>query len=390
MHGTYGPGFEPLVDQFADHLRSGRDTGASLSVYVDGHKRVDVWGGVADPEQETPWVEDTLAVVYSCSKGLLALCLLGLADTSRVDLKAPVSDYWPEFAAFGKESITLEHVLAHRAGLPLLESSLSRSDILSWHPVIAALEGQSPLWEPGSGHAYHALTLGWLIGEVIRRVTGKLPGEYARTELAPQLNLDTWVGLPEAQHDRLAKSLPSVAEWTSDDIKDGLRELLRSDDRVMRAATLNGALRLPLPGVQEGCDYNDPEVLSSAIPAANCTTTARSLAKLYAACVSSVEGSEPLLSAQIVSDALTVRSAGPMVFGVPGPEPRYGLGFMLTSDVRPMLGPSSFGHDGASGALAFADREARVGFAYVPNRMGGLPDTRANDLVDALRSCLST
>lgn len=388
VSGDFDACFEPLVCRFEDHLNTGLDTGAALAVYVDGRKQVDVWGGVADPASGTDWTEETLAIVYSCSTGVLALCLLHLVESRQVKLDTPVADSWPEFAHAGKESITLGHVLAHRAGLPLLEASLRRDEILSWEPVTAALESQSPLWPPGTGFAYHALTIGWLIGEVVRRMSGKLPGDYLRTELTPHLGLETWVGLPESEHHRVAPSLPSDPSWTSEEAAKSARDMLRQDDRPLRAVTLNGAMQIPLAGVQETCDYNRPEVWSSCVPAVNCITTARSLAKLYAAIAAGVDDHAPLLSSEVVRETLTVRSEGPMEFGPPGLELRYGLGFMLSSALRPMLGPTSFGHDGASGALAFADREARTSFTYIPNRMGGLTDTRANDLAESLRSCL--
>jgi CubicO group peptidase (beta-lactamase class C family) len=210
-----------------------------------------------------------------------------------------------------------------------------------------------------------------------------------RSKLAKNYCLDTWIGLPESEHYRVATLLPSQPSWTDTATAEMLANVLEHDDRVRRAITMNGAFRIPIPTIELVSDLNRSDCQSHEIPAANCISTARSLAKLYAAAIGTVDGRPALLSDALRSDALTVRSQGDPFFGLPGVDNRWGLRFQVSSPIRPMLSAESFGHDGAGGELAFADHSYGFGFAYTHNQMGGIPDVRANDLVDTLKTCLT-
>ncbi len=366
-----------MADVFADNFASRGEVGAAVTLYAGGRKVVDLWGGVADTRSGRRWTADTPAVVFSCTKGIIAICAYLLVQQGRLDLDAPVVRYWPEFGQRGKADIPVRWLLAHRAGLPALDRDLTLGEVLAWQPVIEAIERQAPLWPPGTAYTYHSMTYGWLAGEVIRRITGSTPGELLRDTLAAPLGLRTWLGLPAAE-------LASVA-WTLAAPPDDQAEPV--DPVVERAGTMGGAY--PFPADPDGLvSFNDPRIQTGEIPGAGAISTARALARLYAACVSDVDGLR-LLTPASVDDATIVRSQGQQVFGPPDAGRRWGTGFMLHSPpIRPMVGERSFGHDGAGGHFAFADDTYQVGFAYILNQMANDGDDRAIRLTAAVRSCL--
>ena len=385
LHGDVEPGFERVADVFLENFRSRGDLGSACAVYVEGRRVVDVWAGVADARTGRPWDAGTAAVIFSCSKGVLAICAYLLVQEGRLDLDAPVVTYWPEFGGAGKQAITSRQVLAHRAGLPALDRDLTLDDSLAWDTVIHAIEIQSPLWPPEAGHFYHAMTYGWLIGEVIRRITGLTPGSYFRQKLGDPLDLRTWIGIPD--------SVRASVAWMEAPLPDADTEAARVNARIAagnpvveRSVTMGGAFAFP---AQDGfVTFNDPRIQGAEIPAANGISTARSLAALYAQCVSDMDLPRLLLPSS-VEDATIVQSAGPQLSGIPDDGARWGTGFQLASPpTQPMLGPGSFGHAGAGGQLAFCDADHGVGFAYLSNQMGGYGDERARQLTVALRSIL--
>jgi CubicO group peptidase (beta-lactamase class C family) len=373
VDGIVDSAFALVADEFRANFVERGEIGAAVALYVGGRKVVDLWAGVADKTTGRRWTEDTPAVVFSCTKGLMAICVYSLVQKRLLDLDAPVSRYWPEFGRAGKERIPVRWVLSHRAGLPAVDRVLSSKELLVWDPVVRALEDQRPLWEPGTAHAYHANTYGWLVGEVIARITGRSPGTYFRETFARPLSLHTWIGMPLGAQQDVARTEASVTPTQN--------RSQTSSDVPERALTLNGALTFPDA-------FNDPAVRAAEIPAGNGISTARSLAKIFAACVTSVDGAR-ILTRESLDDALRVQSSGPQLYGPVDGSYRWGTGFMLDSPpARPMLGPRSFGHDGAGGQLAFGDDEFGVGFAYVTNQMGGVDDDRSNRLTAAVRSCL--
>jgi CubicO group peptidase (beta-lactamase class C family) len=385
LKGDVQDGFEPVADAFAMNFEAHGELGAAVVVYADGRKVVDLWAGTADQRTGRPWLLDTPAIVFSVTKGVLAICAYRLVRQELLNLEAPVARYWPEFAAHGKAGITVRMLLSHRAGLPALDPAITLSEAISWDPVIRAIEEQRPLWEPGTAHSYHTITYGWLIGEVIRRITGQSPGAFLRSELSNPLELDLWIGAPQSVIERAAWLEPPMPD-TDPVLAAVIAEWSANEPVAERAATMGGAFGFPLADGQ--VTFNNPDVQRAEIPGANGIGTADSLARLYAACVSDIDGRR-ILAPEQVDDALVVRSIGQQVFGPPDRGERWGTGFALDSPpAQPLLGPRSFGHGGAGGELAFADDTFGVGFGYINNRMGGIGDVRANLLTAAVRSCL--
>jgi CubicO group peptidase (beta-lactamase class C family) len=384
IHGAAEDGYGKVADAFAENFDQHDELGGAVVVYVGGRKVVDLWGGIADQRSGRPWSEDTPAVVFSVTKGVLAICAYWLEGQVRLDLDSPVARYWPEFAANGKAGITVRMLLSHRAGLSALDGDLSRVDALTWEPVIRAIERQAPLWDPGSGHSYHTMTYGWLVGEVIRRITRMSPGTFLQAEICGRLGLEFWISAPASAIERAAWLEPPLSD-PDPELAAIVLEWLANEPHAGRAATTSGAFEFP---VEDGIvTFNDPAIQRAEIPGANGIGTAGSLARMYGACVSEIDGVR-LMSPDQVDDALVVRSAGRQVFGPPDRGERWGTGFMLDSPpAMPLLGPRSFGHGGAGGELAFADETDGVGFGYINNRMGGIGDPRATLLTAAVRSC---
>jgi CubicO group peptidase (beta-lactamase class C family) len=382
IQGFVDAGYGAVMDAFVANFVERHDLGAGCTVCVNGRTAVDVWGGLADARTARPWDHDTAAVMFSCSKGLLAICAYLLVEQGRLDLEAPIATYWPGFGAAGKAALTVRQAMSHRAGLPALDVDLSREDVLAWHPVIRAIEAQRPLHPPAAGHLYHTLTYGWLLGEVIARVTGRTPGRFFREAIGDRLDLRTWIGLPDEAGTSVAWMEPPLPDEDSDAAREATR-LGVHDAVVARSASMGGAFGFP---VEDGIvSFNAPDIQAAEIPGANGISTAESLARLYSACVSKLDGSL-LLSAASLDDLLRVQSAGRQLSGMPDDGTRWGTGFQLASPPsQPMLGPTSFGHAGAGGQLGFADVEHHVAFAYLSNQMGGYGDARARELTTALR-----
>lgn len=385
IHGHVEDGYGPVHDAFAENFRRRGDLGASCAVFVRGRPVVDLWGGTADRRSARAWEADTAAVVFSCSKGLVALCVYLLVERGHLDLDLPIATWWPGFATNGKGAITLRDAMCHRAGLAALDASLSKADVLAWAPVIEAIEAQRPRHRPDAGHLYHAMTYGWIVGEVIRSVTGRTPGAFLRDTLAGPLGLRAWIGLPEDARPSVAWMEPPLPDEDSPIAREAARVAAASPE-IQRSLTMGGAFAFPSDG--DGVSFNDPAIQAAEIPAANGIATARSLARIYAGCVSPIDG-PPLLSRDSLADAMSVRATGPQLSGMPDDGARWGTGFQLASPpTQPMLGPGSFGHAGAGGQLAFGDVEHEVGFAYLGNQMGGFGDARASELTAALRRVL--
>jgi len=205
IDGTVAPGFEPVRVAFADNFGRHGDIGAAVCVYHDGRPVVDLWGGVADPGSGRPWQRDTLQLVYSATKGATATAAHLLAQRGALDLDAPVTEYWPEFAANGKDGIPVRWLLSHRAGVVALDRPVPLADALAWEPMVTALAGQRPAWTPGTAHGYHGRTFGWLVGEVIRRVSGRMPGRFFAEEIAGPLGLDFFIGLSAGERGRVSR-----------------------------------------------------------------------------------------------------------------------------------------------------------------------------------------
>jgi CubicO group peptidase (beta-lactamase class C family) len=382
VHGTVSNGYERVRDAFETNFREGGEVGAAFCLHVKSRKVVDLWGGLTDVKGKT-WKENTPALVFSTTKGATAICAMMLVDQKRLDIDAPVAQYWPEFAAGGKADIPVRMLLNHQAGLPVVDAPLSRAQVLEVAPIVDALAKQTPVWPPGSRHGYHALTYGWLVGELVRRITGKSIGRFFREEVAGPLGLDFWIGLPADEESRVARLITAPSP-TDPAILAQMAALFGPDSLAGRALSLNGAMSGP-PGGDSV--FNLPEVHRSEIPAANGITTARSLSRLYAACIGTVKGTR-LFGKRTLDKALKIQSDAPDA--VLGLRTTFGLGFMRTGPEIQMLGPNSFGHAGAGGSLGFGDFDSGVGFGYVMNQMGSglLIDPRAARLIGAVRECL--
>ncbi|HEM46084.1 MAG TPA: class A beta-lactamase-related serine hydrolase, partial [Alphaproteobacteria bacterium] len=349
--------------------------GAACCVYREGRPVVDLWGGLADRDRGRAWQEDTVAIVFSTTKGVTAICVNRLLEQGVLELDAPVARYWPEFAAAGKGDIPLRWVLCHEAGLASVEGELTLEQVLAWDPVVEAIAAQAPNWEPGSAHGYHARSFGWILGEVVRRATGRSLGRFFADEIAGPLGLDFWIGLPESELPRCATLIPPEGGSSA------VEEILGADS--LTAKVMRG------PSGLFGYDemWNRPDVLAAEMPSSNGVGDARSLARLYAATIGEVDGVR-VLAPETVAAARAVQSEGPdRVILVPT---RFGLGFSLPPMLCPECPDGAFGHPGAGGSLAFGDVTNGIGFGYVTSRMRFDPtgDPRAAGLVKSLYACL--
>jgi CubicO group peptidase (beta-lactamase class C family) len=380
--GTVESGFEGVRAAFEANFDQHDDVGAACSAYVGGRKVVDLWGGIADVETGEPYGQETLQLVFSTTKGATAVCAHILAQRGELDLDAPVATYWPEFKQAGKEDIPVRWLLCHKAGLPYVDQELTLEEALAWDPMIAALEVQAPVWEPGTAHGYHATTYGWLVGEVVRRISGKSLGTFFADEVATPLGLEFWIGLPDEQQSRVAPLIGGIAGDVPDDpaIKELIAQFMGPD------TMLGKALSAPSHVFAGEGTWNRPDVRAAEIPAANGVTNARSLARMYAALIGEVEGgpSGSLLTPEQVAAAATCHTSGAdkvIMF-----DTTIGLGFWTASVFAPYGGAASFGHGGAGGSVGFADPVNDIGFGYVMNKMkAGLSgDPRTRTLITAL------
>ena len=369
------PGWGAVADTFRANFEHG-DVGAACCVYEDGLPVVDVWGGLADRGASRPWARDTIVIIFSCTKGVTAIAANRLVEAGRLDPDAPVADYWPEFAANGKAGITVRMVLSHRAGLAAVDGELTMDDLAAWDPVVAAIAAQAPSWEPGTAHGYHSRTFGWIVGELIRRVTGRMPGDYMADELARPLGLDFFLGLPESEDRRVATLYPAPEARALD-------ELAAADPTSLFARVMTGPSNL----LHYDEQWNTRRLRGAQLPSSNGHSDARALARLYAACLAPIDGVR-LLTDESLDRATAVQSSGnDLVLGQPL---TFGLGFALPPTLGPGASPRSFGHAGAGGSLAYADRDRGLAFGYVMNQMRlGMPeaDQRAMRLSEAAAAC---
>lgn len=343
------PAFEEVV----------ADGGASVCVNVDGRTVVDLWGGSADAAGLRPWERDTIVNVYSCTKTVTALTALVVADRGELDLSAPVSRYWPEFAAGGKGEVTVAHLLSHSSGLSGWEQPITAEDLYDWAKATSLLAAQAPFWTPGTASGYHALTHGYLVGEVVRRVTGRTLGTVFRQEIAEPLGADFHIGLPASEDARVGELIPPAA---------GLTQFV--DPTPLQANAALPVVDVAATGTRA---WRGAE-----IPAANGTGNARALATVLAVLAA---GGGPLLSEAGCRRALEVQVEGrDLVLGLPL---RFGLGFAVANSMMPS--PDTLYWGGLGGSLVIVDLDARATFAYVPNRMSDtLADVRGLGLAMAM------
>ena len=371
IRGSVEAGYEPVREAFERNFVENGDIGAGFCLYVDGAKVVDLTGGVRDTDG-TAYDDTTLQLVFSSTKGVTATCAHLLAQRGELDLDAPVADYWPEFSAAGKADIPVRWLLSHQASLVDVDRAMTVDEALDWTTICDALADSPPLWEPGTGYGYHAVTYGWLVGEVVRRVAGVDFGEFVRREISEPLGLDLWVGLPDDEQHRVSPiinsgmpGLPTPEPAGDADSRTDAPSLVGMLDMLLGEGNLLGrALTAPGGAFTDDQVWNEARVRSAQIPAANGVTNAASLARMYAALVSEVDGVR-LLDADTLERAIAPQVSGPST--VPLLDIPFALGFMTHSPLSPLLDGRSFGHYGAGGSLGFADPDRRVAGAYVMN-----------------------
>ncbi|MEU3840857.1 serine hydrolase domain-containing protein [Streptomyces sp. NPDC028635] len=383
VHGAVAEGFEPVREAFARNFAALGEQGAAVTVYRDGHKVVDLWGGTRDVDGGAPWEQGTAQIVRSATKGVAAAALLLLHQRGELDLDAPVGAHWPEYKTAGKERTLVRHLLAHRAGVPVLDRPLTLAEAADPDRAAAAVAAQAPVWEPGTDHGYHAHTYSWLTGELVRRVTGRTIGEWIADEIAGPVGADFWLGLPEDAHARVGRVGPVTAPEAG-----GLKT--RPKRAVADAYADPASLTLRAFGaIAPAPDENDPAYHAAALPGSTGIATADGLARVYAALIGDVDGGRRLFTPGTMELARGEQSAGPdRVLVV---NTRFGLGYMLHGSASPLLADGSFGHPGRGGALGFADPASGIAFGYVTNgfRKTVTADPRAQALVRAVRGALA-
>jgi CubicO group peptidase (beta-lactamase class C family) len=355
IHGTCADRFEPVREAFAANFAERDEIGASVAVVAGGEPVVNLWAGWADPARTREWQQDTLTNVWSTTKAMTSLCAHILMDRGELDPDAPVARYWPEFAAGGKAEIPVRWIMSHQSGLTGLSVPVTVPDYYDWEKITALLAGQEPLFPPGSTSGYQAMTFGYLVGEVVRRITGHSCGTFFGSELAGPLGADFSIGLPRTELGRCSELL---GVRPSQDEQAALAQAYVNASPAAQAALLNPSLT--------GDEANADDWRMAEIPAANGHGTALGLVRVFGTLV---DGSERLISAKTLQAARTSQGRHTdLVLGLPL---EFGLGFGLSSPEGHFgPNPAAFGHDGFGGSAVGADPEAGVAFAYVMNRMG--------------------
>jgi CubicO group peptidase (beta-lactamase class C family) len=387
IEGTWEPRFARVREEFERNFAERGEVGAAVHVTVGGEPVVDMYGGMATGDRA--WTEDTLVHVWSCTKGATSLCAHLLAARGELSLSAPVTDYWPEFGKQGKDRVLVRQLLSHQAGLPAVRTPLPQGAFYDWDLMVDALANEEPFWEPGARHGYHGLTFGFLVGEVIRRVSGRPLGQFFAEEVAGPLGLDFWLGLPEELEPRVAPTIPPdlTAPGT---LVPSMFVAAMADPTSIPGQLLanNGGYMLP--------GESDTRAAHAAVMGAvGGITNARSLANLYRPLSLGgdgfIDGGQVALMGQVVT--ATSLDASILV------PTRWALGFVKSNDNRylppadregVLLAEEAFGHSGIGGSIGFADPRARLSFGYVMNKQGvGLGiNERAQSLVDAVYRAL--
>ncbi len=388
ISGICDPQFSQVRDEFVRNFSERGEVGACVSIVVDGRPRVDLWGGVADPVIGRAWEEDTVCVVWSCTKGATSLAAHLLLARGQLELEAPVSTYWPEYGVAGKEHTTVAHVLGHRAGLPAVRGQLPDGAFFDWELMVDTLAGQEPFYDPGSRHGYHGVTFGWLVGEIVRRVSGKSLGSYFRSEIAEPLGLDFWIGAPPEVSQRSARV--SFATPDPDVPVSEFFRLASTDPTSIPALLFNNTGGYFAPGAG---GFDSREAHAAELGATGAMTNARGLSGLYTPV--SLDGTcngIKLFTNDDIGRMSTTMSAGHD--DSLRSDNRFTAGFQKAVDNRRkpvteqdsvIIGPNAFGHSGFGGSLGFADPDHRIAFGYTMNQMGtgtGL-NPRGQSLVDA-------
>lgn len=386
VQGHCADAFAEVGEEFRRNFAERGELGASVCVKAGGETLVDLWGGFADEARTRTWDDDTVALMFSCTKGAVAICAHMLAIEGELDFDKPVTAYWPEFGAAGKAGVLVRHLLSHQAGLPAIRTPLDPGAFYDWDHMIRVLESEELWWRPGSAHGYHGLTFGFLVGEVIRRVSGQTVGSFLRTQVAEPLGIDLQLGTPASDHARVSHVNGAAPPAPGEPVSQYLVKAMTEPASMQALMMLNtGGYLIPE-------EWDSPAALEAEVPATGCVGNARSLASLYGALVHErrigrVEFAwEDLVRMGAVQSAVVEDI---MLFA-PG---RWTLGFTkgassprgVEPPARTILSEDAFGHTGHGGSIGFCDPVADLSFAYVMNQMD--PDlgvsAKAQSLIDA-------
>ena len=371
IHGECDPRFAAVRDAFAANFDAGREVGASFAATVDGRMVIDLWGGHADAARTRPWLKDTIVNVYSTTKTMTALTALLIADRGELDFDAPVARYWPQFAANGKERVKVSHLMSHSSGLAGWREPVTTADLYDWEKVTGLLAAQAPFWEPGTAPGYHAMTQGYLVGEVVRRITGRSLGTVFREEIAAPLGADFHIGLPASEDGRVADLIPPAETPFGGPGQSELQKNIATNPAVDVSATRTRAWR------------------GAEIPAGGGTGNARSVAEIHVLLANGgTAKGKRILSENGCRKALELQIEGTDLFL--NTHVRYGMGFGLPGPMIPLPHPNSLFWGGYGGSLVIIDMDARTTFGYAMNRMVGTTtgDMRAFSLAMAMWQAL--
>jgi len=356
IHGYCDQRFSAVQEAFSRNFESGEDIGASFAATIDGEFVVDIWGGYADAAQTRPWERDTIVTVFSTTKAMTALCALMLVDRGLLDLDSPVARYWPEFAQAGKEKLPIRYLLSHQSGLAGFDEPIPAEALYDWNRIVNLLAAQKPWWEPGKQSGYHSLTFGYLVGEVVRRITNRTLGTFFREEVAIPLKADFHIGLPEEYDSRVGEMVPPPIP------KPGDPDYIYMAPDSLPAKVLGN----PAPTAEH---TRDRAWRAAEIPAINGHGNARSVARVAAAlaCSGELDGVR-LLTLPTIEKAIEEQCYGPdLVLTVPI---RWGLGYALNSKEFPISrNPRTFFWGGWGGSVIVVDLDAKLSWAYVMNKM---------------------
>lgn len=383
IHGHFNLQFAAVAAAFEDNFNHNNEVGASLCITHNGETVVDLWGGTKDAKEQTAWTEDTISVVFSSTKGMVALAAHTLISAGELDINAPVKKYWPEFATNGKEEATVKMMLDHTVGVPCMREKLEDGACCDWDYMVQKLEAEAPFWKPGTRNGYHMINFGWTVGELIRRVSGQSMGTYFQNAIAEPTAADCWMGLPEQHQHRVAPMIPFRPERGAP-IGAFTQALISEPKSIPALALFN----------QGGFSPNSRACNAAEIGGAGGITNGRGLARIYTpfACGGEYKGRtfvDPDTLAGMTEVAVATHEDATLLIPT-----RFGLGFMKSMDNRreigvdrssAILGGSAFGHVGAGGSIGFADPATGMGFGYTMNRMGQgiLMNERGQSLVDA-------
>jgi CubicO group peptidase (beta-lactamase class C family) len=378
------PKFAAVREAFEQNFEDRGEVGASVCLSVEGQTVVDLWGGTRDVKTGAPWTEDTVSIVFSCTKAATAICAHILIDRGLLDLNAPVTRYWPEFGKHGKDKTTVAMMLNHESAVPALRDPVKPGGFLDWDYMVSRMEEEDPFWEPGTRNGYHMVNFGWTVGELVRRVSGKSLGTFFADEVAGPTGADFWIGVPDGFDRPIADILPYVPQ-AGDQLNDFTTALLTDPTSIQALSFLNNG----------GWDTNAPESHRAEIGGAGGISNARGQVAMYTPLATD---SGQLVSSERLAHMSMVTTATNRDATLLAPT-RFGPGFMKSMDNRgqpfgdqmsAIIGERAFGHVGAGGSIGFADPECRLALSYTMNQMGQglLVNERGQSLIDAAYQAL--